>query len=176
MKTLFVNIFGGPGTGKSTMASSIFSQLKREGVDAELISEYAKDLVWDRAQPILGDQIYVFGHQHHRCFRLNGQVEVAISDSPTIQGLAYKTPNLSETFDALVAEAYKMFNNLNIFLERKHEYNPNGRNQTEKEARDIDEVTMAILNKHDIAYHSLPAEDKSIEKIINIVYERLGKN
>lgn len=53
--TLYVNLYGGPGTGKSTGASYIFSKLKLAGVEAELVTEYAKDLVWEaqKAKEIL---------------------------------------------------------------------------------------------------------------------------
>jgi adenylate kinase family enzyme len=46
METLFVNLFGSPGTGKSTMAASIFAELKWRGVDCEIVTEYAKELTW----------------------------------------------------------------------------------------------------------------------------------
>ena len=42
---LVVNLFGVPGAGKSTGAAYIFSQLKMAGVNAELITEFAKDKV-----------------------------------------------------------------------------------------------------------------------------------
>ena len=38
-----INLFGGPGCGKSTGAAYVFSKLKMLGVNAELTSEYAKD-------------------------------------------------------------------------------------------------------------------------------------
>lgn len=44
---LVVNLFGVPGAGKSTGAAYIFSQLKMAGINAELITEFAKDKVWE---------------------------------------------------------------------------------------------------------------------------------
>lgn len=41
--TLVVNLLGGPGCGKSTGAAYIFSQLKMRNIDAELVTEFAKD-------------------------------------------------------------------------------------------------------------------------------------
>ena len=46
-KTLVVNLFGVPGAGKSTGAAYIFAMLKMYGINAELITEYAKDKVWE---------------------------------------------------------------------------------------------------------------------------------
>jgi protein-disulfide isomerase len=48
-KTIFVNLFGGPGTGKSTLCAGIFSQLKIKGIDCEMALEYVKDLVWEES-------------------------------------------------------------------------------------------------------------------------------
>ena len=44
--TLIVNLYGGPGCGKSTGAAYLFSKLKMAGVDAEYVPEFAKDKVW----------------------------------------------------------------------------------------------------------------------------------
>lgn len=41
---LVINFFGGPGCGKSTMASRLFSELKSKGVKCEYVTEYAKDV------------------------------------------------------------------------------------------------------------------------------------
>ena len=37
--TLIVNLFGGPGTGKSTLMARIFSELKVQGYDCEMVTE-----------------------------------------------------------------------------------------------------------------------------------------
>ena len=44
---LCVNLFGGPGIGKSTTAAGVFNLLKLHGIETELITEFAKDLVWE---------------------------------------------------------------------------------------------------------------------------------
>lgn len=47
MKTLVVNLFAGPGAGKTTCAWEIAAELKKLGVHTEYVPEYAKELVWD---------------------------------------------------------------------------------------------------------------------------------
>ena len=42
---IVVNLFGVPSAGKSTGAAYIFSKLKMAGINAELITEFAKDKV-----------------------------------------------------------------------------------------------------------------------------------
>ena len=61
METKIINLFGGPGCGKSTTASGIFYELKKRGYECELSPEFAKDKVWEDSLRTLDDQIYIFG-------------------------------------------------------------------------------------------------------------------
>lgn len=66
---LVVNLFGGPGSGKSTCAAGVFTLLKLSGVNAELVTEYAKDLTWEKRHVTLANQHYIFGKQLQRLKR-----------------------------------------------------------------------------------------------------------
>ena len=55
-----VNLFSGPCSGKSTGAAWIFAKLKMAGVNVELVTEFAKDKVWERNEKALANQAYVF--------------------------------------------------------------------------------------------------------------------
>ena len=67
-----VNLFGAPGAGKSTGAAYVFSKLKMLGVNAELVTEYAKDKVWEESDAVFKNQAYIFGKQY---FRIIGFME-----------------------------------------------------------------------------------------------------
>lgn len=149
--TLVVNMVGGPGTGKSTTAAGVFFELKHAGVNCELIQEYAKDQVWGRTATTLGNQIYIFGKQYHRLWRLQGQVDVVITDAPIILSLYYGAHE-SESFQHLVYETFTAMDNYTFFLKREKAYNPSGRNQTESEAREIDYVLLDLLDEYDVPY------------------------
>ena len=73
--TLVINLFGGPGVGKSTTASQLFANLKWSNINCELVREYAKDKVWENSLELLDNQLYVFAKQHHRQYILNEKVE-----------------------------------------------------------------------------------------------------
>ena len=78
--TLIVNLFAGPGAGKSTGATYIFAKLKMAGIDCEYVSEYAKDRVWQDDQfPLQHCQLYVIGKQCLKIERLLGKVDVIIT-------------------------------------------------------------------------------------------------
>lgn len=70
-----INLFGGPGVGKSTLAATTFAHMKQEGYSVELVTEYAKQLTWEGRTNALSNQIYVFAKQLHNIFRLKGQVD-----------------------------------------------------------------------------------------------------
>lgn len=170
--TLVVNLFGGPGTGKSTTAAGIFSLLKQRGILAELIQEYAKDKVWELSSNTLRNQLYVFGKQHHRLWRVNGQVDVAVTDSPLLLSIYYGREN-SDTFKTLVREEHAKLRNLNIYLRRVKSYEPSGRLQTEEEAKKIDVELLCLLAGKKYVVHD--ADEGAPEAIANIVCRVLGR-
>jgi broad-specificity NMP kinase len=87
--TLIVNFFGGPGTGKSTFASGVFSKLKHLNYNVEYVQEFAKKLTWEKNNLALDNQFYVSGTQSYFQNMLIGQVDAVITDSPLLIGLLY---------------------------------------------------------------------------------------
>jgi hypothetical protein len=170
-KTIVINLLGGPGTGKSTTAAAVFSELKCRGVDCELSSEFAKDLVWEQRYDTFKDQLYIFAKQAHRLFRLVGKVDVVITDSPLILTCFYGQ-NDQPLCDFCI-DYVSRFNNLNYFLIREKEYNPNGRNQTEAEARQIDVGLRQTLDNYNQKYKELPGNMSSVKVIADEVMELL---
>lgn len=171
-QTLVINLIGGPGSGKSTCASGIFYQLKKLGINCELALEFAKDKVWEESIKILDDQLYVFGKQYHKLFRLNGKVDVIITDSPLLISILYnKTP--SEYFDKLVVEQYHTFNNVLFFINRAENYQTEGRLQTKEESEGLDNIIKEILQDNNIPYDEIACEN-AVEHIVNVVKNKLN--
>lgn len=149
--TKVINLFGGPGTGKSTCCAGLFYQLKTRHVACEMATEFAKDIVWEGSTVILDNQIYVFANQHQRIHRLLGKVEYIITDSPLLLSLVYGR-KMQESFHRLVYEEHKQMNNINVFLRRnpKKPFNPAGRLQTQERAIGLDHLILEQLNHWDI--------------------------
>lgn len=159
MSTLFVNLFGGPGVGKSTTAAMLFGQLKADGVNAELITEYAKDKTWSEDFHTLQCQPYIVGKQMYRQYRVLDKVDVAVTDSPILLGAIYKGFGCVEGWTDVLIRQFFLFNNLNVFLVRNsdvHPYNAMGRSQTEEEAMRIDREIWALLGDREIPFQVLP--------------------
>ncbi len=171
--TLVVNLVGGPGTGKSTTAAGLFFELKSAGFNAEYVSEYAKDAVWGQATHTLNNQIYVFGKQQHRLWRLQGQVDVVVTDCPLILSMYYGA-HMKESFHNLVLDTFHEFNNYNVFLERKKAYNPKGRVQTEAKARDIDFQLRDLMWNNNIEFDTYPATYDTPNLLKNVIVKKLA--
>lgn len=175
--TLYVNLFAGPSTGKSTTAAGIFNLLKLHDVDAEIVTEFAKDLVWEGRAKTMDNQRYLYGKQHHRIWRLNKSVDVVVTDSPLLLSLVYGSlnSNVSEDFFKDVKKAYNEFNNINFFLKRTKKYNPNGRNQNEDEAKEIDNLIKTMLEENNYNYESVLGTHEAVNIITNVILNLLGK-
>jgi nicotinamide riboside kinase len=154
MDTLVINLFGGPGTGKSTLSATLFAHLKMAGIDVEFAPEYVKDLVWEESFKKIENQVYIFGKQHNRLYRLQNKVKVIITDSPLLNSIVYYTGN-NPFFKDMVMWEYKQMNNLSFFLERSFEYNPNGRMQTLDGAKLVDETYQKLLTDYNVEYTSI---------------------
>lgn len=173
---LAINLFGGPGVGKSTTAAGVFSLLKLHDVEAELVTEFAKDLVWEERHRTFGDQNYLFGKQHHRMWRIKDKVDVMVCDSPLMLSIVYRPETLGKPFIDHVVETVKGFNNLNVLLTRTKRYNPNGRNETEDQAREVDNRVRSILEEFEMPWVEVPGNFEGLNMVANIVLEKFNKS
>ena len=167
-----INLFSGPGSGKSTTAAGLFYHMKCAGVEVELVQEYAKDMVWEGRHNILEDQIYIFAKQQRRIARLkNHGLDWVITDSPIPLGLCYTRPeDMSESFQDLVMQVFNSYENHNFYLTRNVQYNPNGRNQkTEQEAVQVDNKLTHMLISNKIPHMTVMGGTSAVKDILACV-------
>ena len=171
---LVVNLFGAPGAGKSTGAAYIFSQLKMLGVNAELVTEFAKDKVWENNTEVLSNQTYVFGKQHFRISRCANKVDVIVTDSPLLLSAIYnRSELLGEDFNNLVAKIFKSYNSVNYFIERSKPYNPVGRLQTEQESNGIANEIKAMLERYDVPFFEIAGNTRGYDTVVEHIYTKV---
>jgi hypothetical protein len=174
---LVVNFFGGPGCGKSTTAASLFSFLKMGELNVELVTEYAKDEVWNGNQYPLTFQPYVFGQQAWRIARLLNKVDIVVTDSPILLSTVYADEKLPQSFHDFVYWQHNQFNNLNFFLKRVKKFNPIGRHHSELESTELDAKIADKLKKLNIPVHEvLTGDGTAAIKAFGVVMQRLTKN
>lgn len=171
-----INLFGGPGSGKSTTAAGLFYKMKREGLNVELVTEYAKDKVWDNSIDVLLDQLYVFAKQNRRLYRLRDKVDCVITDSPILLSIYYGEKYGSHRYDfehlkALVVEVFNSYENRNFFINRTKPFKQEGRLCSEEGAKKSDIEIKTMLRELEIGYVSLPDSDTIVQEI----YDWIGK-
>lgn len=170
--TVVINLFAGPGAGKSTGATYIFSKLKMAGVDAEYISEFAKDKVWEENDLVFKSQFYITGKQAWKILRCIGKVDVVITDSPILLGAMYCDDN--PMLIPAIKYEFNKHKNINLFIHRAKQYNPNGRNQTEAEAKEIDERTNEFLRSNNIDYFDIDGTQEGYDHAVDLILDLLA--
>jgi len=171
--TIVINFFGGPGVGKSTIAAQLFTMMKKRGMDCELVTEFAKDKVWEENKEAFKNQLYLTGKQYYKITRCLGKVKYVITDSPILLGGCYNSSNNPHLLPLLLFE-HNLHKNLNIFLKRNVPYDVNGRNQTLEEAILLDEKIKQMLDTHHIPYFLMDV--LKIDEEFPILIEEINKN
>lgn len=151
-----VNLFGGPGSGKTTTAWALGAELKYRGVSVEYVPEWVKpaayekrpDVFWQAQQHIYGNQSYALE------VAAKGGATLIVTDSPLLIGLCYMDNfhPLFEDMCNLVDMDASRYNNFNVFINRVKPYNPVGRNQTEEEAKYKDFEIITMLDTYGYDY------------------------
>ena len=173
---IVVDIYGSPSSGKSTCAAYVFSKLKMCGVKCELVTEVAKDIVWDGSLKMLSNQAYVFGNQFWRLSRLEGQVDVAVTDSPLMLSTIYNyCPLLSESFNKMVVEVAKSYECLSYYLPMLDDaqYEDTGRVHGKMQSQSISLRIVEMLKANDIRYRKVGHDEESYMSIVDDIIGKL---
>lgn len=166
-----INLFGGPSSGKSTLAALLFGTLKSKfDLNCEYVSEYAKDLVYEKRNQILNrDQLYIFAKQNHKLLMIqeSGDVDFIINDSPLLLSNVFGSIkcNVSDCFNKLVKETFNSYNNLNFFIKRNDSFfRTSGR--IESNVEDAKKVDVLIKNELDNYFNYIEINN-DVNEIIN---------
>ena len=170
-ETIIVNLYGAPGAGKSSGAAYIFYKLKQAGIDCELVTEYAKDKVWEGHDFVFKDQCYIFGHQHYRLARVYGKVDVIVTDAPLLISAFYSDESVKRELTSIAFKTNEQYikKSLSYFVKRTKEYNPNGRFQNEKESDQVAYEMKEYLNSLDIRPFEIEGNEEGYNKVVKDV-------
>ena len=170
-KTICVNLFAGAGARKSTIACILHGILKMHGITSEYTGEYAKDLAWEGRLGLKLNQIHIFGEQHNRQFRLDGQVDCIICDSPLLLSSVYRTND--NLMDALIMQEFNKYENINFYVNRGEVYIKRGRKESKKQATKIDEKIINLLNYKQIPYTKIEGTMEGVNQILETILKKL---
>lgn len=167
-----INLFGGPGVGKSSTAAKIFSELKQQNYNIEIVSEWIKTWSYQKYKLKSFDQFYCFGKQLRKeDVLLSNEVELLISDSPLILNIIYSKKYGNEYWKPClnIAELYeKKYPSINILLDRVGiQYKTEGRYESYNEAIFMDNYIHTFLEKNYIKYINF--ETRNIDDILNYI-------
>jgi len=152
------------------MAAALFSDLKKRGFNAELVTEYAKDKVWEHNDTVFSNQVYILGKQSYRVSRVAGQVDVIITDSPILLSAIYNPdPEIQNELEALTVKMFNQYNNLNIVLKRTFPYQKEGRMHSEEQSSEIYQKIIECLNQNGIGYSVFDNKDDTQQTLMDII-------
>lgn len=161
-----INFLGGPGVGKSVTASYIFSRLKTEGEEVELIQEFAKEWAYEKKTITEYDQLALYSTQLAREYRVlkSSNTVSVICESPTLLTIPYAIKYNFPCIDSLskIEEQFESeYPSLNIFLDRKDcPYKEEGRYENLKMAKKMDNMIENYLTTKNIIYFSVPYNEQ----------------
>ena len=177
--TKIINLFGGPGIGKSSIASGLTYKLKKKHITCDNPYEFPKLLAWDENHSAIRDQLFVLANQHRGIVKSYGKVDYIILDSPILLSLTYKSFYKSseypatlygDSFDKMVLDIYNRYDNINIVLKRSEgNHNNSERYQNLEESVELDTVIEDSLKNNGLPYHIVKVNSKTVKNILNLI-------
>lgn len=172
-----INLLGGPGAGKSTTAFGLAYKMKLHHMKVELVTEYAKELVYDGTLEMMLDrQEVIFAEQNQRLHRLRNKVDYAIVDSPLFLSYIYPEMNQEQKgvtgwpaikeFQALVLAVINTYDNVNIFLKRPGVFEEGGREHDLEQSKEIDDRIMVKLDALEVPFQVFYANGVVVDNIM----------
>lgn len=154
-----INLFAGPGAGKSALAYWLVGELKSQGASVELASEYVKEWAYQSIPPTRKfDQLYLFSKQIRKELIpiRDGDIKHIISDSPILLAGVY-AKRLGEPYYNQLFEISDMidaeFPSVNIFLDRVDGgFKQEGRYHDLEQSKKIDNEIRQLLDERHMGY------------------------
>lgn len=145
---LVINLFGAPGSGKSTTMHQLAADMKMMGLSVEVASEGYKDILMDGTyESSLGNPINILADQNKRLEVVKrGGSDFAITDSPLPLVAYYANGRSVDRFDEHVVNVFSGYDNMNYFIIRDHEYQEAKRHQNREGALSIEEELPSFLD------------------------------
>lgn len=177
-----INLYAGPGVGKSTLAAGIFYKLKTKDIKIEILTEVAKCWAYEGRQiKLSSDQLMMFCKQKRKEeLYLNNGSDLIVTDSPILLSSVYaRLLGVTDDIEAmLISESAfeKKFPSLNIFLVKnrvKEEYQNEGRYQTFEEAVALDYKILNTIKGTGRIVHEIPYDD--LDGAVSLIEKEISK-
>lgn len=176
MTTTVINLYGGSGVGKSTVAALLFARMKIAGLHVELVREYVKLWAWGGRKVRREDQIYLLGKQSAYESMLYGKVDYIVTDSPVLLAGMYAEWHNGDDGCYVTSAANSFIEQAqrgsgvkicNYLLRREGEFDARGRWETAKEAGDFDQFLEGGLITNNHPYTAISGSEE--EKVASVM-------
>lgn len=169
-------------THNSTVAAGLYYHMKIQHEKVELVTEFAKDLVYARQlNSMMDQQEYIFAEQNWRVQRLlNHDVDWVITDSPLLLSTIYPIMNQEQhgvpfwpalpQFIEFVVAQFNCYDNINIYLNRTVPFQQYGRERNEQQAREIDAAVFTALRQHAPKFTIVDVDNDTVSSILEIIH------
>lgn len=176
-QALVINLFGGPGVGKSTLAARIFAGLKECGVESACPEEHAKLAIWSGQPWLLQQQTILLGRTWETIQALLSKVDVIVVDSPLLLCSVYAGSREPGAFHALCADLHRRSNRINVLLERPVHaaYSERGRMQNHEEALAFDRMIANVLHGHGETAIPMHHSDTEVRALVESICQHLDR-
>ncbi len=174
--TIVVNLYGSPGTGKSTTAAGVYYFLKMQHKHCEMVREYIKSWAWEGRTPNNYDQVYLFGKQAKYESLLYGKVDFIITDSPLLLSGFYEWWHQDSELVTKAAREFMRSANvhgveyINFWLGGHEHFDPRGRNHGKEEVAAIENAMKLWLNRNNV---ELIDVNVPLDKRVDFILEKL---
>jgi AAA domain len=167
-----INLFGAPSAGKSTTMLGLTYHMKLMGLSVENTPEFIKEMIYEGSKTeLFGGQLYVLGEQNRRIARLNGKNDFAVTDCPLPLIGYYTPPDYAKGFEDFVKNLNNTYDNVNYYIERKHEFENEKRVHSEDQALEIERKLPKYLDSFGVKYKTVESGENLVQVIIDDLIE-----
>jgi adenylate kinase family enzyme len=160
---LRINLYGGPGVGKSTLAALLYGWLRQQKFNAELAQEWIKTWVYQGKQMESFDYVYTFAKQlHTEDGLLRAGVNIVVTDSPIYLQCMYALHHKMKAANELwrIAKRFEeTYPSVNFFVDRGEYavYEQAGRYETLAQAVEMDKFIVTCLHEWHVPFKHVRA-------------------
>lgn len=172
---LLINLYGGPGAGKTTTALRLTGALKAAGYEAEYVPEYARDLALEERLNVT-PQFDILMEQTKRIMRTIGTgIDIVVTDSPILlQSLYSATAADRERAVVMHTALATVFDMMNFLIDNNRlSHSMVGRITSKEDAQAIDGMSMKMLVEGGYEFLRVPKE-KAFDTILRCIHEECG--
>lgn len=172
-----IGVLGGPGIGKSTSASMIYSSLSTQRVKVELVREYAKPWAYEGRKLTKFDQVCILGQQmRNEEILLRNGVDIVVTDGPIPLTTVYARLSgikSADSFRNLIKEFEAEYPSIYVFLNRNDSiFKEEGRFQNLEQSKEIDSMIVEEMEMLGLEYSKFEFNDWN--GIVKFLCEKLN--